>query len=98
MDTLLYLQIKESDGDIFEEFSKDKIFTNLALLISDQCKHSIKVAVFGDIEKTKFKDTREFEGFIFNQLEETFNYLEFCNSTSAIFEGLERLEKKGLSG
>ncbi len=75
-------------------FPKDKIYTNLALLISDQCKHSIKVAVFGDIEKTKFKDTREFEGSIFNQLEETFNYLEFCNNTSATFNGLERIEKK----
>ena len=75
-------------------FPKDKIFTNLALLISDQCKHSIKVAVFGDIEKTKFKDNREFKGSIFNQLEETFNYLSFCNNTSATFEGLERIEKK----
>ena len=73
---------------------KDKLFTNLALLISDQCKHSIKVAVFADENKTKFKDAREFNGSIFNQLEETFNYLSFCNNTSASFEGLERIERK----
>ena len=30
----------------------DGLFTNLALLMSDQCQHSIKVAIFGDDENT----------------------------------------------
>lgn len=34
----------------------DGLFTNLALLMSDQCQHSIKVAVFGDDDNTTFKD------------------------------------------
>lgn len=48
----------------------DGLFTNLALLISDQCQHTIKVAVFGDDENTTFKDNREFKGSIFKQLYE----------------------------
>lgn len=45
----------------------DGLFTNLALLISDQCQHTIKVAVFGDDENTTFKNNREFKGSIFKQ-------------------------------
>ena len=48
---------------------KDKQFTNLALLISEQCQHSIKAAVFEDNENTKFQAHREFTGSIFQQLE-----------------------------
>ena len=69
-------------------------FTNLALLISDQCKHTIKVAVFGDDANTVFKDNKEFYGSIFRQLEDTFNYLQLCNKTVATFKGLERIENR----
>ncbi|MBQ4187870.1 MAG: putative DNA binding domain-containing protein [Firmicutes bacterium] len=70
------------------------LFTNLALLVSDQCMHTTKVAVFGDQANTVFKDSREFGGSIFSQLEETFSYLRLCNKTSATFKGLERIEKQ----
>ena len=70
------------------------LFTNLALLVSDQCMHTTKVAVFGDAANTVFKDSREFGGSIFSQLEETFSYLRLCNKTSATFKGLERIEKQ----
>ena len=38
------------------------LFTNLALLISDQCKHSTKIAVFHDDANTEFSDSKEFSG------------------------------------
>lgn len=69
------------------------LFTNLARIISDQCTHTTKVAVFGDDANTSFKDSKEFSGSIFRQLEDTYNYLELCNKTSATFKGLERIEK-----
>ena len=69
-------------------------FTNLALLLSDQCRHTIKVAVFGDESKTVFMDNKEFTGSVFKQLENTFNYLQLCNKTAATFKGLERIEKQ----
>ena len=71
----------------------DGLFTNLALLMSDQCQHSIKVAVFGDDENTTFKDSREFKGSIFKQIDEAFRYIMLSNRTSSVFKGLERIDK-----
>ncbi len=70
----------------------DMLFTNLALIVSDQCKHSIKIAVFADEENTIFTDTKEFKGSIFKQLEDAFSYLMLCNKTNAQIKGLERIE------
>ena len=39
---------------------EDDLFTNLALLLSEQCNHTLKVAVFEGIEKNIFKDRIEF--------------------------------------
>lgn len=73
--------------------SNDGLFTNLALLLSDQCPHTTKVAVFSDEADTVFKDSRDFGGSVFQQLEEAFTYLSLCNKTKVVFKGLERIEK-----
>ena len=49
----------------------DDQYTNLAWILSDQCQHTTKVAVFGDDANTVFKDTKEFSGSVFRQLEDT---------------------------
>ena len=77
------LGVTQPEGDLY---------TNLALLISDQCAHSVKIAVFGDEAKTTFRDQKEFSGSIFTQLEDAFHYLMLCNKTAAVFKGLERVE------
>ena len=51
------------------------------------------VAVFADEENTKFRDSKEFGGSIFEQLDNTYAYLTLCNKTVATFKGLERIEK-----
>lgn len=70
------------------------LYTNTALLISDQCQHTIKVAVFVDEDNTIFKDHQEFSGSIFEQLENTFRYLQFTNRTASKINGLVRIEQK----
>lgn len=40
--------------------NSDGIFTNLGMLLSDQCKHSIKTAVFQGTDQSIFRDRREF--------------------------------------
>ncbi|NLL80986.1 MAG: hypothetical protein GX231_01615 [Tissierellia bacterium] len=35
-------------------------YTNMGLLVSNQCKHSIKFAIFQGIDKSVFKDRKEF--------------------------------------
>ncbi len=71
---------------------KDGLFTNLALLVSDQCKHTIKVAVFGDEANTQFKDRREFEGSIFAQLKDAYEYISLTNNNNSKIEGLMRYD------
>jgi ATP-dependent DNA helicase RecG len=72
----------------------ENIFTNLALIVSDQCKHTIKIAVFADEANTQFRDSKEFGGSIFSQLDDAYDYLSLCNKTASSFKGLERIEKK----
>ena len=69
---------------------ENKLFTNLAFLLSDQCTHSIKVGVFSDKNNTVFKDKKEFSGSVLEQLENTYNYLSLCNQNRAVISGLER--------
>lgn len=85
-------------------FSKDKYislglqsihndaYTNLALLLSDQCPYTTKIAVFHDADNTIFKDAKEFSGSILRQLEDSYDYLALCNRRPAVFRGLERIE------
>lgn len=67
-------------------------FTNLGLLLSEQCTHTVKVAVFADDNKTVFRDRKEFSGGLFKQLEETFDYLQLCNQNRSVIDGLERTD------
>lgn len=74
--------------------NNDSLYTNLAMIISDQCKHTVKVAIFGDEANTMFRDSREFGGSIFKQLEDTYSYLMLCNNTASTFEGLKRIDQR----
>ncbi len=74
--------------------ASDSLYTNLALILSDQCGHTTKVAVFGNDANTQFRDNKEFSGSLFEQLENAFSYLMLCNKTVATFKGLDRLERQ----
>lgn len=71
----------------------DELFTNLALILSDLCAHTTKIAVFADQSNTQFRDSKEFGGSIFAQLDDAFSYLMLCNRNLATFKGLERIER-----
>ena len=70
----------------------DDLYTNLGLLLSDRCQHSIKAAVFSNTENTNFLDSKEFAGSILRQLDEAYSYLMLNNRNNAEFKGLERVE------
>ena len=67
-----------------------KLYTNLGRLLSEQCTHTIKVAVFADDQNTVFRDHKEFSGSVLEQLEKTFDYLQLCNKNQSIIDGLTR--------
>jgi len=72
----------------------DQVFTNLALLLSDQCPFTIKAAVFQGTDQDHFADRQEFGGSLFTQLEKCFDYLKLNNPTGATFSGLYRHDFK----
>ncbi len=74
--------------------TSDGIYTNLGLLLSDQCKHSVKLAVFQGTDKLVFKDRKEFSGSLLKQLEDTYRAIDFYNETKATFQGLIRNDER----
>ena len=73
---------------------EDGTYTNLALLLSDQCTHTVKIAVFEGEQKTVFKDRREFCGSLLKQLNDVYQFIDQFNHTHAHTEGLYRVDKR----
>ena len=72
----------------------DGTYTNLGMLLSDQCVHTIKLAVFEGSKKTVFRDRKELTGSLLTQLENAYSYIDQFNRTRAEFEGLDRVDKR----
>ncbi len=73
---------------------EDDTYTNLAFLLSEQCTHMIKLAVFEGSRKSVFKDRRELSGSLLEQLEKAYDYINRYNRTRAEFSGLDRLDMR----
>lgn len=71
---------------------RDGLYSNLALLLSDQCVHTIKAAVFQGTDQTIFKDRREFTGSLMQQMNEIYDFIDFRNQTRATIEKLYRVD------
>ncbi len=72
----------------------DGTYTNLGLLLSDQCAHTIRLAVFDGSKKTVFRDRKELSGSLLTQLEDAYAYIDRYNKTQATFDGLARIDKR----
>jgi ATP-dependent DNA helicase RecG len=70
------------------------IYTNLGLLLSDQCVHTIKLAVFEGTAKAVFKDRREFTGSLLRQLIEVYDFIDRYNRNRSEINGLHRIDKR----
>lgn len=66
--------------------SQDNIYTNLGLLLSDQCTHDIKIAVFKGNSQEICKARKEFTGSLFKQIEDTYDFIDFYNQKHSSFD------------
>jgi ATP-dependent DNA helicase RecG len=73
---------------------EDDTYTNLAFLLSEQCTHTLKLAVFEGSKKSVFKDRRELSGSLLTQLEEAFDYIDRYNRIRSEFSGLDRIDMR----
>lgn len=72
----------------------DDLYSNLGLLLSDQCVHTIKAAVFQGTDQTIFKDRREFTGSLMRQMNEVYDFIDFRNQTRATVNRLLRTDTR----
>jgi len=70
--------------------NSDNIYTNLGLLLSDQCVHTVKLAVFQGTVKALFKNRHEFTGSLIKQLNDIYEYIDRYNSIRSEISGLHR--------
>jgi len=77
-----------------ELIGQDGSYSNLGLLLSDQCTHTIKAAVFEGNNKKIFKARSEFSGSLLKQLEDSYFYLDQFNYTRAELAGLKRMDMR----
>ena len=63
-------------------------------MLSDQCTHTIKLAVFDGNTKSDFKDRKEFTGSLLKQLEDAFEYIDQFNHTRSEIRGLDRIDNR----
>lgn len=66
------------DKDLFKRFGmirNERIYTNVAYLLSDQCEYTIKLNVFGGKSKIDFVDRIEFRGSLLKQCSDACTYI-----------------------
>ena len=88
------LEFEQPQKQTLKLYNGDGIYTNLAYLLSDQCAHTVKVAVFQGTDQSIFKDRREFSGSILRQLNDVYSYIDLSNPTRSTFEGLLRIDTR----
>jgi ATP-dependent DNA helicase RecG len=74
--------------------TQDGVYTNLGLLLSDQCVHTIKAAVFEGTNQNQFKDRKEFTGSLFKQMDDVYDFIDFRNQIHSTFEKLRRIDRR----
>jgi ATP-dependent DNA helicase RecG len=70
------------------------MYTNLGLLLSEQCQHTVKVAVFEGTSKSVFKSRKEFGGSLLRQLYDVIEYLDYFNLVQAKIGKVRRVERR----
>lgn len=88
------IEIGPSQMRTLKLIGEDGLYTDLALLLSDQCETTTKVALFHGTDTESFQDRKEFKGSVLKQLEEVYQFIDLVNKTKATFSGLYRTDTR----
>ncbi len=72
----------------------ENIYTNLGLLLSDQCSHTVKVAVFEGTDQNIFRDRKEFSGSLLQQMNDIYEFIDRRNQVRSTFDKLLRIDTR----
>ncbi len=73
---------------------EDGLYTNLALLLSEQCEHTLKIAVFQGMDDVIFRNHQELKGSLLSQLEAGYDFLDKNIAVKSTIDGLRRNEQR----
>ena len=88
------IKLEHSQMRTFNIIDEDGLYTNLGLLLSEQCPHTIKAAVFEGSTKAIFKDRFEFSGSLLKQMKDVYSFLNRYNRTNSEITGLKRTDTR----
>ena len=88
------IKLEHSQMRTFNIIDEDGLYTNLGLLLSEQCPHTIKAAVFEGSTKEIFKDRFEFSGSLLKQMKDVYSFLNRYNRTNSEITGLKRTDTR----
>ena len=88
------IKLEHSQMRTFNIIDEDGLYTNLGLLLSEQCPHTIKAAVFEGSTKEIFKDRFEFSGSLLKQMKDVYSFLNRNNRTNSEITGLKRTDTR----
>lgn len=74
--------------------NQDGFYTNLALLLSDQCPYTNKVALYQGTDQRHCHEVREYFGSIFEQMNSIYQFLQEHNQTTGGRDYLLSIEQK----
>ncbi len=86
------IEFGETQKKSLRLINEDGMYTNLACLLSDNCQHTIKAAVFDGREKMNFKDRAEFSGSLLKQINDAYEYINRYNKTRFEFNDIHRTD------
>jgi len=88
------LPFNEANKKTLGVMNNNDIYTNLGLLLSEQCQHTTKIAVFEGVTKSVFKSRKEFAGSLIRQLYDVLDYLDYFNLIRAEIGKVRRIESR----
>jgi ATP-dependent DNA helicase RecG len=88
------IEFGEAQKRTLNIISEDGTYSNLGMLLSEQCTHTIKLAVFEGSKKSVFRDRKELTGSLLAQLEDAYSFINQFNRTRAEFVELERIDQR----
>lgn len=86
-----YMQLTENLKRKFGIINANNEYTNLGLILSDECPHTIKVAVYKDNTYNSFIDRKEFVGSVIRQIDLVMEYLNLNNKIAGDIIGTDRV-------
>ena len=86
------VSFEENNKGTLMLINDDGYYTNAALLLSDQCEHTIKCAVYNGTGKINFQTRKEFAGSILRQVDEVYEYINLFNNKNSTIDNLKRVD------